>query len=51
MIRPFLVPIVSEEIPKELKDYLEKTDKPVLDYKEKDEFAEAYTTFYNESVL
>ncbi|WP_055447484.1 glycogen/starch synthase [Lacinutrix mariniflava] len=43
--------IGSEEIPKELKDYLEKTDKPVLDYKEKDEFAEAYTTFYNESVL
>ncbi|AUC83115.1 glycogen/starch synthase [Lacinutrix sp. Bg11-31] len=43
--------IGSQEIPKELADYLEKTDKPVLDYKEKDEFAEAYTAFYNESVL
>jgi starch synthase len=43
--------IGSNEIPKELEDYLAKADKPVLDYKEKDEFAEAYTTFYNESVL
>lgn len=43
--------IGSAEIPKELADYLKKTDKPVLDFKEKDEFAEAYTTFYNESVL
>ncbi|WP_055434673.1 glycogen/starch synthase [Lacinutrix algicola] len=43
--------IGSNEIPKELEDYLAKTDKPVLDFKEKDEFAEAYTTFYNESVL
>jgi len=43
--------IGSQEIPTELKEYLEKVDKPVLDYKEKDEFAEAYTNFYNESVL
>lgn len=43
--------IGSAEIPKELADYLKKTDKPVLDFKEKDEFAEAYTTFYNESIL
>ncbi|MGB1210827.1 starch synthase [Lacinutrix venerupis] len=43
--------IGSEEIPEELKEYLGKADKPVLDFKEKDEFAEAYTTFYNESVL
>lgn len=41
----------SAEIPKELKDYLEKAGKPVLEYKEKDEFAEAYTNFYNDSVL
>ena len=41
----------SAEIPKELEDYLKQANKPVLDFKEKDEFAEAYTTFYNESVL
>jgi len=41
----------SAEMPKELEDYLKETDKPVLDFKEKDEFAEAYTEFYNTSVL
>lgn len=41
----------SSEIPKELEDYLNEVDKPVLGFKEKDEFAEAYSEFYNESVL
>lgn len=43
--------IGSETIPDELKDYLKDSKKPVLDFKEKDEFAEAYTEFYNTSVL
>lgn len=41
----------SYEMPKELEDYLKESKKPVLDFKEKDEFAEAYTEFYNTSVL
>jgi len=43
--------IGSETIPDELKDYLKDSKKPVLDFKEKDEFAEAYTEFYTTSVL
>lgn len=43
--------IGSEEIPSELESYLKDSEKPVLDFKEKDEFAEAYTEFYNTSVL
>ncbi|MDX1271804.1 glycogen/starch synthase [Bizionia paragorgiae] len=43
--------IGSETIPDELSDYLKDSKKPVLDFKEKDEFAEAYTEFYNTSVL
>jgi len=43
--------IGSSEIPKELQEHLEQGDKPVLDFKEKDEFAEAYTNFYNDTVL
>ena len=43
--------IGSQEMPKELEDYLENSNKPVLPFKEKDEFAEAYTEFYNTSVL
>ncbi|WP_299884604.1 glycogen/starch synthase [uncultured Lacinutrix sp.] len=43
--------IGSHEMPKELEDYLKDSEKPVLDFKEKDEFAEAYTEFYNTSVL
>ncbi len=41
----------SYELPSDLNDYLDATDKPVLDFQEKDEFAEAYTNFYNTSVL
>ncbi|PSG90380.1 glycogen/starch synthase [Aurantibacter aestuarii] len=41
----------SYELPEELNTYLDNADKPVLDFKEKDEFAEAYTNFYNTSVL
>jgi len=43
--------IGSEEIPTELETYLKDSKKPVLDFKAKDEFAEAYTEFYNTSVL
>lgn len=43
--------IGSEEIPTELGAYLKDSKKPVLDFKAKDEFAEAYTEFYNTSVL
>jgi len=43
--------IGSEDIPEDLNTYLEASDKPVLEYKSKDEFGEAYTTFFNESVL
>ena len=43
--------IGSNEMPKELESYLKDSKKPVLDFKEKDEFAEAYTEFYNTSVL
>ncbi len=43
--------IGSEVIPSELETYLKDSEKPVLDFKEKDEFAEAYTEFYNTSVL
>ena len=41
----------SYELPEELNTYLDGLENPVLDFKEKDEFAEAYTNFYNESVL
>ncbi|MBP0902737.1 glycogen/starch synthase [Mariniflexile gromovii] len=41
----------SESIPKELETYLEASNKPVLEYKSKDEFGEAYKTFFNTSVL
>lgn len=43
--------IGSEDIPSELETYLKDSKKPVLDYKAKDEFAEAYTEFYNTNVL
>jgi len=43
--------IGSNEMPEELESYLKDSKKPVLDFKEKDEFAEAYTEFYNTSVL
>ena len=43
--------IGSEEIPDELSKHLKDSKKPVLDYKPKDEFAEAYMDFYNTKVL
>ena len=46
--------IVLEDEPYEVVSSVvsrKQANKPVLDFKEKDEFAEAYTTFYNESVL
>ncbi len=41
----------SEEIPKDLETYLKASKKPILEYKHKDEFGEAYKTFFNTSVL
>jgi starch synthase len=41
----------SETIPAELDNYLKASKKPILDYTSKDEFGEAYTTFFNNSVL
>ena len=43
--------IGSEELPEELTNHLQNSEKPVLDYKSKDEFSEAYTEFYNTKVL
>ncbi|MFL0353334.1 glycogen/starch synthase [Xanthomarina sp. GH4-25] len=43
--------IGSEEIPEELNKHLKKSEKPVLDFKSKDEFGEAYVEFYNTQVL
>ena len=41
----------SEDIPTELENHLNDSNKPILDYKNKDEFSEAYTEFYNSEVL
>ncbi len=43
--------IGSDQIPKELKTYLTKSKKPVLKYYPLDNFAEAYTEFYNTQLL
>ncbi|WP_027137889.1 glycogen/starch synthase [Gaetbulibacter saemankumensis] len=43
--------IGSEEIPEELKNYVESSDKPVLEYKSKEDFGPAYTSFVTENVL
>jgi starch synthase len=43
--------IGSEELPKDIEKHLEASKKPVLEYKNKDEFSEAYTNFYNTEVL
>jgi starch synthase len=43
--------IGSEELPKVIEKHLKESGKPVLDYKNKDEFSEAYTNFYNTEVL
>ncbi|MFD1161627.1 glycogen/starch synthase [Hwangdonia seohaensis] len=42
--------IGSENIPKDLNTYLEASDKPILEFKSKDEFGEAYTEFFNTKV-
>lgn len=41
----------SEEIPEELENYLKEKDMPVLEYKSKEEFAQAYQDFYLTEVL
>ena len=41
----------SEEIPKEVLDHLNSSDKPVLGYQSRDTFSEAYTEFYKNEVL
>lgn len=43
--------IAGDNIPEELKKYLSKLDKPVLEYKNREEFAAAYQEFYNKQVL
>ena len=44
-------PFLIETLPEELESHLEAVDKPILEFKSKDEFGEAYTTFFNETVL
>ena len=41
----------SYELPEALNTHIDSLEKPVLNFQEKDEFAEAYTNFYNTSVL
>lgn len=41
----------SLEIPEEINTYLEKADKPVLEHKTREEFAQAYQDFYKFDVL
>ncbi|WP_121665903.1 glycogen/starch synthase [Mesonia aquimarina] len=41
----------SAEIPSSLDEYMEAIDKPVLDFKSKEEFAQAYQEFYLKDVL
>ncbi len=41
----------SENIPADLETYLKDSKKPVLEYKYKDEFGEAYTSFLNSKVI
>jgi starch synthase len=41
----------SKEIPKDLRDYLKSSDKPLLEFHGPETFAEAYTEFYNTKVL
>ncbi|QHI37891.1 Glycogen synthase [Kordia antarctica] len=45
------VVIASQEIPADIQEYLTGYDKPVLEYKNREEFADAYTDFYNTKVL
>jgi len=41
----------SENIPDDLEEYIKASEKPILEYKSKDEFGDAYTSFFNEAVL
>lgn len=41
----------SEELPKELNDYIDESSKPVLEYHSIEDFADPYTEFYNTQVL
>ncbi|WP_323026769.1 glycogen/starch synthase [Gelidibacter japonicus] len=41
----------SYELDQELEDYLETSNKPVLDYYSQEDFAEPYAEFYNNKVL
>lgn len=43
--------IGSEEIPDDLQSYVKNSKKPVLEYKFKDEFGDAYTEFLNSKVI
>ena len=43
--------IGSETIPETLDAYLKDSEKPILEYKSKDEFGEAYTAFFTSKVL
>jgi starch synthase len=45
------VVIAGDNIPDELKKYLSKLAKPVLEYKSREEFAQAYQEFYTQEVL
>jgi len=41
----------SEDINEEVDTYIKEANKPVLEYKSRDEFGEAYTNFFNNEVL
>lgn len=43
--------IAGDAIPADLSKYLKKIDKPVLEYKNKEEFGQAYQEFYTTKVL
>ena len=41
----------GDNVPEELKKYVDKINKPVLPYTEKEHFAQAYQDFYATKVL
>ncbi|MDT0677746.1 glycogen/starch synthase [Autumnicola musiva] len=43
--------ISGDEVPDELKNYVNRLNKPVLPYKNREEFAQAYQDFYDTKVL
>ncbi len=43
--------LASDNVPADLKQFVENSGKPVLEYVPKDKFAEAYTNFYKNQVL